>query len=394
MQLNKLPFLALLVTFAFQAQAINFIATNEYIVAEDQVVAEEQWVIATHIEAGGTFKNDLFITSANELKLNGTFEGNVWGAASEGSHLKGQCSRNVRLTGKMVRIDGAVIGNVMAMAETVIIGKNAVISGNVRLIASSIIQEGIIRGNVTITAARVVTLGGTIEGNVKLAAPDILFSRDASIKGDLAYTANKELFPAEGIVEGKLAREIPEAEPLFSVNRLTTRAMWFFAAFLAGVPFITLFPMTTAMASQFVRKSPWKCLAIGFLASGALPMFGIMSLSSIVSIPLGSLILASWGIMLYLSRIVMGLVIGSLLLRSLGTSIGRVLLAMLLGLAVIYLATIIPSIGMPVQLTVIWLGMGSLILSLIEKRRLIIQVPQNLKKLEELRNEQYNPEEK
>ena len=45
-------------------------------------------------------------------------------------------------------------------------------------------------------------------------------------------------------------------------------------------------------------------------------------------------------------------------------------------------------------MTVIWLGMGSLILSLIEKRRLIIQVPQNLKKLEELRNEQYNPEEK
>ncbi len=390
----KLPLLAFLSVFAIQVQAINFIATNTYQVLTGQVIEDEQWVLANRVETEGTFENDLFLTSGNELQLHGTYQGNIWGAASEGAIMDGECQRNVRLSGKTVRINGMVGGNVMAMAETIIIGTNATIKGDIRLYASSIIQEGTVLGNVNITAARIVTLGGTIRGNATLTTPDVLFSREAKLEGNLAYTANKELFPAEGVVEGTIERVVPKAEPLFSMSRLTSRAIWFFGAFLAGIPFIALFPMTTAMAAQLARKSTWKCLAIGFLASGALPIFGIMSLSSIIGIPLGTLLLAAWGIMLYLSRIIMGLVLGTLILRNMGTSIGRVILSMALGLAIIYFTTVIPSIGMPIQMTVIWLGMGSLILALLEKRRLIIQAPQNLKKLEELRDEKFNPEEK
>jgi len=170
--------------------------------------------------------------------------------------------------------------------------------------------------------------------------------------------------------------------------------MWFLAAMLAGIPFITLFPMTTAMATHLIKRSPWKCLFVGFLASGALPMFGIMCVSSIVGVPLGALILASWGVLFYISRIIMGLLIGTLILGKTGTSIGKVLAALAIGLAAIYLTSLFPAIGLPVNIMVLWLGMGSLIIALLEKRKLILQVPQNLKKLEELRDEQYNPEEK
>jgi hypothetical protein len=147
------------------------------------------------------------------------------------------------------------------------------------------------------------------------------------------------------------------------------------------------------MASQFIRRSPWKCFVVGILASGALPIFGIMCISSLIGVPLGALLLGSWAVMFYLSRIIMGLVIGTLILRGNGSSIGKVLLAMAIGLALIYASTIHPTIGVPVQMMVLWLGMGSLILSLLEKRRLILQVPQNLKKLEQLRDEKYNSEE-
>jgi len=367
--------------------AIDFIATNVYRVADGQTVANEQWVAAGIAETEGTFNNDLFISSGGQLALNGTYEGNIWGAAGGGATLRGQCGRNVRLAGKSVRIDGPVNGNVMAMAETIIATTNAVIGGHARLIGTSIIFEGNIQGDVSISAARVVTLGGNIGGNAKVVAPDVLFSRGTHIAGDFSYTANKELIPSEGVVAGKLERTAPQSPPLFSMERLTSRAMWFLAAFLAGVPFIALFPMTTAMASQLARKSPWKCLLAGFLASVALPIFGIMCVSSIIGIPLGALTLGWWGVMFYLSRIIMGLVLGSLILRTVGTSIGRVLLAMALGLAIISLASMVPSIGVPVQLTVVWMGMGALILALLQKRRLIIQVPNELKQLEELKKQ-------
>lgn len=384
----KLPLIGILAALALPAQATEFIATNTYAIGKEQVVDEEQWVLAGIVETEGTFENDLFIASGNELQLNGTYQGNVWGAASMGANLRGSARRNVRLTGKTVRIEGTIGGNLMALADTIQIATNATIEGNVRLLGTSIVMEGHIGGNADITAARIATLGGTMKGNVEIISQDILLARDARIGGDLIYTTNKELIPAEGVVAGQLKRVVPEAPPAFSSARLVSRSLWFLAAFLAGVPFIALFPMSTAMASQLVRRSPWKCLLVGFLASGALPVFGIMCVSSIIGVPLGVLVITAWGVMVYLSRIIMGLVLGTLILRTVGSSIGRVLLAMALGLAIIYLSTLVPSIGTPVQLTVVWIGMGSLILALLEKRRLIIQVPQNLKQLEALRNDQ------
>ena len=386
----NLFFIALACLFSISAHATQFLATNAYTVVEDQTILDEVWVVADTVQADGSFGNDLFAASGGDLSLKGTYEGNLWGAAGTTATLDGEGRRNVRLAGQTLRINGKIAGNLMAMGNTVIIGTDASIGGNARLIGSSVVVEGTVMGNVSINSARTVTLGGRIEGDVKVVSAEINLSPSARIDGNLGYTSSQELIPADGVVGGKLERVTPQPPPLLSMERAKAHALWFFAAFLVGVPFITLFPMTTAMASLLARKSPMKCLAVGFVASFLLPVFGMMSISSIIGLPLGALIMASWGILVYVSRIIMGLMIGTLILRSGNASIGRVLMSMSSGLAIIYLATLIPSIGLPVQLTVVWMGMGSLLLAMLQKRRLIIQIPEELKHLEELRNKQNN----
>jgi cytoskeletal protein CcmA (bactofilin family) len=389
----KLPLFGLLFALVIPVSAADFLTTSAYRVAAGQTLADEQWILADTAETEGLFKNDLFIACGTELVLNGTYEGNIWGAVRGDTVLGGRCARNTRLAGRSVRIDGTIDGNLMVIAETIIITTNAVIGGNVDLLGTSVIQEGLIRGDASITAARVITLGGTVGGHAGVYAPDILFSRDAAVDGDLLYTANKEVIPPDGAVGGKLERVMPPRPPVFSVDRLFIQAMWFVAAFLAGVPFIAFFPMTTAMASQLAKKAPWKCLLLGFLAAGVLPVAGILCLSSVIGLPLGALLLASWGIMLYLSRIIVALVLGTHILRTANASIGRVLLAVAVGLAIIYFAALIPVIGLPIQIVVVWMGMGALILALLQKRRLMIQVPNELKQLEKLEQQSKTKEE-
>jgi len=383
-------YITVLCALSFAAHATEFVVTNEYSIAAEQTVPDERWVLANTVQTEGSFANDLFAAAGGDVSLKGRYEGNLWSAAGTTLTLDGECSRNVRLMGQTLRIDGKINGNLMALGNTVVIGPNASIDGNVRLIGSSVVMEGAIKGKATINSARTITLGGTIQGDVELISAEIILPPSARIGGNLVYTSSQELIPADGVVGGKLNRVTPSPPPLLSSRRLKTHAMWFFAAFLAGVPFITTFPMTTAMASLLARKAPMKCLAVGFIASFLLPVFGLMCASSIIGLPLGSLILASWGILVYVSRIIMGLMIGTLILKTGSTSIGRVLLAMASGLALIYLATLIPSIGLPVQLAVVWMGMGSLLLALQQKRRLIIQVPDELKHLQELKNKQNN----
>jgi cytoskeletal protein CcmA (bactofilin family) len=389
MRLN--PYIiALACLLSFSAHATEFLSTDLYAVTPDQTVSDEIWVVANTVEADGTFGNDLFAAAGTDMSLKGLYEGNLWAAAGMTATLTGDCRRNVRLTGQTLRIDGKIAGNLMAMGNTIIIGTNTTIAGNARLIGTSVVMEGTIQGNIWINSARSVTLGGRMQGDVRVVSADIVLPATAHISGNLSYSSSQELLPADGVVAGKLERITPEPPPRFSVDRVKTHALWFFAAFLVGVPFIATFPMTAAMASLLARKSPMKCLAVGFIASFVLPVLGLMSISSLVGLPLGALILASWGILVYVSRIIMGLMIGTLILKSGTASIGRVLISMASGLAVIYLATLIPSIGLPVQMTVAWMGMGALLLALLQKRRLIIQIPDELKHLEELRNKQNN----
>lgn len=394
----KLSILVVLALLVSPTRATVFFSTNNYVVAENQTVEEEQWIVAGSANTRGVFKDDLFIASETGLVLNGTYKGNVWGAAGTEVAVAGECQRNVRLMGQNIHIVGTIDGNLMAAAGTLVIETNAIISGSVRLIGTSIVQEGTIRGDATITSARVLTLDGTIEGDAHVIAPEIVLSDQARIKGNLVYVADSEIIPADDVVEGKLKRFLPQ--PTMTPARLASHLLWFVAAVLVGIPFIAIFPMTTAMASLLARKTPLLCLLVGFFASAALPVFGLVFIYSsrhipLIGIPLGTLILAAWGALVYVSRIVVGLMVGTWILKTSDTSIGRVLLAMAWGLAIIYLITAIPStIGRTVQMIVVWMGMGALLLALRQKRRLIIQVPEELKHLKELKNEQPKPTEK
>ncbi len=388
----KKPAIAFFALLAVSANAIQFVKTDDYAITKDQVVADEQWVSANTAVAAGVFKNDLFISSNAGLVLSGSYEGNIWGLSGTDAELNGMCWRSVRMAGQTIRIDGTISGNLMAMANTISIGTNAVISGDVHLKGTQVIIEGNIGGTLDVSALQTVTISGEIAGHAMVTAPEIILTGDARVNGNLTYTSTKELIPSENVVSGRLERALPESA--FSSARIQKHIMFFLAALLTGVTFISLFPMTTAMASLLVRNAPIKCMAVGMLALIFMFVFALVGIYSIIGLPLGLLTLASCGIMIYTSRIIVGLMLGTLILKTGNTSAGRVLLSMTTGLAVIYILTFIPNgIDQMVQFIVVCTGVGALLLALLQKRRLIIKVPEELKQLEALKNQPSNPSE-
>lgn len=373
---------------AMSSLSADRFSTNEYVVAQEQTVGDEQWVLANRVDAAGTFQDDLFLSSNSSISLSGSFAGNVWAAAMTDAELAGSFQRNVRLVGQNIRIDGTIDGNLIAYAiNSIIIGTNAAIRGNVELVCvNSIVQEGHIGGDAELSSMKLVTMDGSVSGSTRITSPEIILSDAARVGGDLHYLANKELVLAEGVVEGSISR-IPAENPV-STNRLLSHAIWFLAALLTGIPFISLFPMTAAMSSMMARKSPLKCLLVGVVATLFIPFFAMTAMSAGIGIPLGMILFASWGILVYISRIVSGIVIGTLILRRGNASHIHIVLSMATGLGLIYILTFVPSfLGLFVQATAICLGMGALLLALLQKRKLILQVPQELLQLDALRKE-------
>jgi len=377
------------------AQAIRFSSTNLYTIASNETVAAEQWIFTKDAEVNGHLKNDLFLAAANQITLGGTFDANVWSSAAN-IQLTGKFQKNVRLAAQTVQISGHIGGNLIAGGNTLKIAPTATLGGNLKLWGNSIILEGTTQGDVSITASRVVTLSGTINGNVTIVAPEIIVQRNTRIDGNLTYTANKELVPAEGIVAGKFTRALPPVTPTFSLTRLGHHFVGLFAALLVGMLLLTLFPMTMVMSTQTVRAVPWRCLWVGALCLIILPVFILTCLSSRVGIPLGLLTLGIWLFMIYSSQVIMGLVIGSLILKRPSTAIRHIVLSLFTGLAIIYLLTAIPQIAVSIFIAIICMGSGAIFLSLIQRRRLLVQPPHPIPPSKEIIEQTINnqPEEK
>ena len=78
------------------------------------------------------------------------------------THLERIAKRNVRIAGKIARIDGSISGNLSVIADTVTISKKAKIGGNVRVIADKAIIEGSILGNLDVMTGNLITLDGNV----------------------------------------------------------------------------------------------------------------------------------------------------------------------------------------------------------------------------------------
>ena len=379
----------LIAVFLFPLLATAFTITNQYIIPERQQIEDEQWILATIAQPDGIFINDLFIVCANPLYFNGTYKGNVNGIAGMETVLRGTAERNVRITGKVVRIEGAIKGNLNILADTVTISTTATIEGTVRLIADKAILEGSIGGDLHATAGTLLSLDGTIAGNTFIKARETLIADGLRVAGDFNYRTDQILIIDSAQVGGSILKEDANSTVSpFSIAQLKSRGLWLFAAFLFGALYLILFPGQAAHATHLIYSAPLKCSLIGFLASGVLPIIGVFCLTSLVGLPTGLFMLGLWGVWIYLSQIITACLIGMLLLKLSGAETGRLLLSSAIGLLLLSLIGLIPMLGVPIQAVSLWLGMGAILQAVFLKRRETVMLANRLhtQKLQPLDN--------
>ena len=171
------------------AQATNLVTTNVYRLPADEVLENELWLNAQEIIVDGIVSNDFFFLG-NDITINGLVHDEVWGLANNSFYLNGECRDDLRLFAKRsLVINGPVQDDVMAMADTILIDTNAIISGSVTLKGRTIVIKGQVKGEVRASANEALTLHAEIGKNVVLDAPEILLIPGTRVGGDLQRPA-------------------------------------------------------------------------------------------------------------------------------------------------------------------------------------------------------------
>lgn len=358
-------FLVLLSGLRAAAVGLEFVHTETFQIGADETYADELWLVAGRVRIDGSAAEDLFI-ACDEVELPGRFQKDVW-ALARNVTLSGQVDDSARFIAQnVVQVDGRIGSSFLALADTVSVNRGAVIERDMAVMAGDVILRGHLKGRAWIQA-RSATLGGVVDGTVRVQAEDIVVLPGTRIGGDLVYTSPRELVLDRNVVlDGHLIRRehVPVAGP-WSRPSLLMQLMLYIAALIAGIPFVAVFSSYSGRAVRLLRHAAWKCLLMGGIALFLMPMLALFAGFTLIGLPLAALLGGAYLILLYLSKIVVGLALGSLLLARRGPQpFASVLSSLVIGLLLLYFLAYLPMVGYIVTIGICFLGFGGLILGL------------------------------
>lgn len=270
---------------------------------------------------------------------------------------------DVRVAGRTVTLGGRISGDAIAAGGTVRLTPEASVGERAWFGGGEIEIAGHI-GRQLKASGGTVTISGTIDGDVELAADEVVLLPAARIGGKLSYRSPHaaRIDPAAQITGG--VTRLPSDRPSLA-TRLAWRLLWVAVVGLLGAVLILAFPRFAAAVVEAARAAPGKSLGIGVAALLGVPLLAVLLIVTVVGAALGVTLLVVYGLMLGAALLAGALSVGALISRTArGGAIepaGSWVVALLLGLLVLTLLGVVPVLGALLGLGVMLLGLGALL---------------------------------
>lgn len=331
-------------------------------VGSDTIVIEDSEVIDANIfRAGevitidGTVHGDVFVAGGT-VTINGTVGGDVIGVAGS-LVVNGDVAGNIRAAAGSLEIDGSVGRNATIFGGDITVGDEADIGWSLVTGAGTTTIDGTIRGHVQ-SYGGTVAIGGNIGGDMRatLEEQGVLTVRStAVIDGDLEYRSERTAAISDAAtISGTISQQLPthdldKAQSVMSSVWLFGKLMGLFAILFVGVLLVSLFPEFMRRISVVDVVNQGRAIITGVLALILTPVIMILLLISIIGAPAALILGALYLILIYLSKVIVGIALGVYIFRRLqGQKQSKPIALfwpMMLGTTIVYILTLIPFFG-------------------------------------------------
>ena len=359
--------------------------------ADDSPSGRSMWRERAVLAAGQTVQGD-YVAVAPRVVISGTVNGDVY------------------LAGGRILVDGIVNGDlIVAGAKVILSGR---VSQNARIAAAHAVINGTVGRNITVGAADIqltdageihgtmmaaggdVELEGPVDKDAKIAAGNAVVSNHvgrhlsvagamrltpkAVVEGNVRHWSNREPVLEDGAtVRGAVTRR-----PLFrgwtaegfryglGGLRLLAAAVSAVSTLILGLLLLRLYPVFTRQVASTIRERPWRSLGWGAAALLGTPVVALVCAITLLGLPIGIVLMALYGVVLYLGRVYAMTWLGQMLLRRMSDS-SSLAWSFVLGLIVYMILSFLPIVGDVVTLLTVVLGLGSL---LVAERDLVVSL--------------------
>jgi hypothetical protein len=216
-------------------------------------------------------------------------------------------------------------------------------------------------------------IGGEMRGDVELVAQEIEVLPSALIKGHLVYWSTRDARIApQARIQGSITHNLPElpralartGAALITVSRL----LFMIGLIVTAIALYLLFPGFTRLAADTIGSDPLKSLGLGAILCISVPVAAILTMFTIVGIPLGLIMFLA-----YLASLLMGFLVTAFFVGDIGArafvprarhaTIVRVV-CLIVALGLMALINQLPYVGGFLMATAVLIGLGAMSLNI------------------------------
>jgi len=338
-------------------------------VAPGETLDEDLFATGQTVTIAGRATGDVYATG-QAVVVTGTVEGDLIAAAQQ-VVVDGTVNGNVRAAGGVITINGHVGRNVSGLAQQLNITSSGRVDGSLLAAGETISTFGPVGRGATVGGGT-VQLSGPVGGNVTTWAQTLSLGPNARIAGNLEYYSEHptDTTAVAGTVQYHLVqreeRQAPMLNGLFDFGGL----VWLIGSALLGALAIIMAPRASARAVELGRQEPLQTFGLGLLALCAVPVAIILIGITLVGIPLALVIGALYWLGLMLAWPALGLIVGTEVSRWVRRDQHMPVLGQLVvGLIALHLVTHIPVLGGLVAFLGLTFGLGLIVHSFRRWRR-------------------------
>jgi cytoskeletal protein CcmA (bactofilin family) len=325
-------------------------------------IREDLYLAGRSVEVRAQVEGDVVVAGAR-VSIEGKVRGDVL-AAGGAVTVRGTVEDDVRAAGGSVEITGHVGDDAIGAGGEVLLARTATVGGRAWLAGGSVTVAGQVAKGLK-AAGNDIAITGQIAGDVELMGETIEIGPEAVIRGNLTYYSPKEAnIDPKALIAGIVTRkELAErAEP--GPSAAGARFGLFAAFAVTALVYYLLLPVFSLQTARAIRAAPWQALGLGLAMLATTPLVIVLLFVTVLGIWLAFVLLA-----LYFVLLTAGLLTGALALADIGLTLvrktdtptrawrtGSIAATFVL----LWLLCFIPGLGALALLALLFLGTGAL----------------------------------
>src|SRR3989344_3052 len=298
----------------FIAFGSTFNAGETYLLPVGQVITGDLYAAGGNISIGGNVSEDV-VAAGGVIAISGNI-GRDLIAAGGNIDVLGGVGDDVRIAGGDLVLGGKIGGDLIVGGGSVRVLSGAVINGDVRVGAGSLIFEGTAVGSIEVAGGEVI-FNGTARKNVSAKVGKLTVGENANIAGNLSYASEDDAKISESAkIGGTVTKEAVTRPNTADIKGAMAGIMGVFSLFMLITILITaliivkFLPRFSNKAYGYARNHFGRSLVAGFAGLVLIPIAGIVLLVTLLGSFFGVVTLFGYIILIIFAKVYSGIFFG------------------------------------------------------------------------------------